>query len=77
MPSPLPCRVGTIQGGKELNVTFGVNWYLNPNARVTWNDVYAVLDRLVRATDARGNVRGNDLDGAHASSVMMRFQVDF
>ena len=54
-----------------------MNWYLNPNVRVTWNYVYAVLDRLVRTTDARGTVRVSDLDGDHASSVMMRFQADF
>jgi len=58
-------------------VTFGVNWYFNPNVRVAWNYVYAVLDRLVRTTDARGTVRVSDLDGDHTSSVMMRFQADF
>jgi len=32
-------------GGKMNGVTLGVNWYLNPNTRVTANWVHADRDR--------------------------------
>lgn len=65
------------RGGKELNFTIGVNWYLNPNTRFTWNYVLATVDRLIRDTDDDGNVVVFDLDDDHTSIIMMRFQVDF
>lgn len=65
------------KGGKELNVTVGVNWYLNPNTRVTWNYVLADVDRFIRDTDDAGNVTTADLDHEMASIFMMRFQVDY
>ncbi len=48
----------------ELNdVTVGINWYLNPNARIQWNYVRSCPDR-------------SNADGA-ADIFMMRFQFDF
>lgn len=33
-----------VRGGEEDNFTVGLNWYLNPNARIMWNYVHAELD---------------------------------
>jgi phosphate-selective porin len=65
-------------GGQELNLTLGINWYLHPHLRVTWNYVLALVDRDIIETDDVGNViRVFDLDTDHASIFMLRFQVDF
>jgi phosphate-selective porin OprO and OprP len=34
-----------VSGGTLADVTAGVNWYLNPNARVTFNYIYADVER--------------------------------
>ncbi|NLX05981.1 MAG: porin [Phycisphaerae bacterium] len=34
---------GPIEGGRLSDLTLGLNWYLNPNARVMWNYVLADL----------------------------------
>ena len=48
--------------GRELrNLTFGLNWYLNPNMRIMWNYV-------------RADLVGDDGD---ANIFQMRFQVNF
>ncbi len=36
---------GNIQGGRLVDLSFGVNWYLNPYSRVYFNYVHAMLDR--------------------------------
>jgi phosphate-selective porin OprO/OprP len=59
---------GPSAGGKELNLTFGVNWYPNPNTRVTLNYVTGWVDDRV--------VTGVPLDNSTFGVVMMRFQVD-
>lgn len=59
-------------GGEERNVTFGVNWYPTPNTRITWNYVYANLDRTINDGTVRTVLNGED-----AHIVQMRFQVDF
>lgn len=65
------------RGGKEHNLTVGVNWYLNPNTRVTWNYVYGKVDRLVSVTGNAGNTSFIDLGHDRFGIFMMRFQVDF
>ncbi|MBI2434094.1 MAG: hypothetical protein HYV26_14645 [Candidatus Hydrogenedentes bacterium] len=35
---------GPIQAGTQDAVTLGLNWYLNPNARITWNYTYNTVD---------------------------------
>lgn len=40
-------RSSRIRGGEEDNFTVGLNWYLNPNARIMWNYVHADLDSPV------------------------------
>ena len=54
---------GIIRGGSEHNATAGLNWYLNPNARIMLNYVFAD----VHHTAYRGNL--------HA--LQARFQVAF
>ncbi len=57
-----------INGGRMQDTTLGVNWYLNPNTRVTMNYVHANVDRLVGTTR---------LDDESADMVAMRFYIDF
>ncbi len=62
-----------IRGGKEENFTFGINWFLNPNLRMTFNYVLANIDD-------RDNVINDNpvvIDDENAEIYMMRFQVDF
>lgn len=54
-----------IDGGNLDDVTLGLNWYLNPNARVMWNYVHAMSDWGAKSVDAGADV------------FQMRFQVDF
>ena len=54
---------GLIRGGKEEDYTLGLNWYLNPNTRVTWNYVHALID--------------HDLYDGALNIFQTRFQVDF
>ena len=39
--SYLDLNDGPVRGGRLDDFTLGVNWYLNPNARVMWNYVFA------------------------------------
>ena len=65
-------------GGRELNLTFGVNWYPNPNTRVTMNYVTGwVDDRTITLTNSEGETSVTDLDSDWFGVFMMRFQVDF
>lgn len=58
----------SINGGRMQDTTLGVNWYLNPNTRVTMNYVHSNVDRLVGTTQ---------LDDEGADMVAMRFYIDF
>ncbi len=51
-----------IRGGELDTVAAGLNWYLNPNTRVTWNYVFA---------DPSDKYSGD------ANIFQMRFQIDF
>jgi len=42
--SYLDLNDGNIQGGKELNFTTGLNWYLNPNIRLMFNYIRAHVE---------------------------------
>jgi phosphate-selective porin OprO/OprP len=55
-----------IQGGKEDDITFGLNWYLNPNTRWMFNYVYAMVDDI------------EDLDDDGSANIFQtRLQVEF
>ncbi len=57
-----------VNGGRMQDTTLGVNWYLNPNTRVTMNYVHSNVDRLVDTTQ---------LDSDGADMVAIRFYIDF
>ena len=44
-------RTSQIRGGMEDNFTVGLNWHLNPSARIMWNYVHANLDSDVYEGD--------------------------
>jgi phosphate-selective porin OprO/OprP len=52
-----------IDGGTEENITLGLNWYLNPNMRLTAN--------LIKVLD----VDGGPNDGAKPGIAQMRAQI--
>jgi phosphate-selective porin OprO/OprP len=54
---------GAIQGGELNDVTVGVNWYLNPNARVMANYVIGDLE--------------DDTSEGDVDAFLLRLQVDF
>lgn len=58
---------GSVIGGEATNVAVGVNWYLNPSARIMANYTFADVE------DAAGT-EGVDGTGNFAS---VRFQIDF
>ena len=43
--SSLDLTDGAVGGGKLSNVSAGVNWYLNPNARIMWDYVHSDVDK--------------------------------
>lgn len=56
-----------VVGGKETNLTLGVNWYLDKSVRLSAN--------LVHALDL--NKPGNENSGKHPTAVVGRFQYQF
>ncbi len=43
---------GPVQGGRQTDLTWGVNWYLNPYFRVQTNYILAMLDGPTGRTSA-------------------------
>ncbi|MBW1788437.1 MAG: hypothetical protein JRK53_17745 [Deltaproteobacteria bacterium] len=58
---------GPITGGREHNITFGVNWYLTPKIRLMANYIMVFCDRNA---DADGTLEGGD----EPHIFQMRFQ---
>lgn len=64
-------------GGREVNLSLGLNWYPHAHLRVTWNYVLILVDRRIVTRESTGNVVDVlDLDAAAASIFMMRLQLD-
>lgn len=61
---------GTVQGGKEQNVTLGLNWYATPKLRIMANYVMVFNDQYA---DGNGSLVGND----NPHIFEMRFQWKF
>ncbi len=61
---------GPIIGGRERNLTLGVNWYLNPRVRLMANYI-----RVENDDDARDN--GTLTSGEDTDILQMRVQADF
>jgi len=68
--SVLDLNDGFITGGEEKNMTFGINWYINEQVRLTAN--YIIVDNDQNA-NADGNVLGND----DPTIFQMRMQMEF
>ncbi|MCB9828851.1 MAG: hypothetical protein H6806_03665 [Planctomycetes bacterium] len=58
---------GNFQGGEMMTYTLGLNWHLNPNARIMFNAVYADVD----------STRGAQPVDETFLAFQMRFQVDW
>ncbi len=58
---------GAANGGEMNDITFGVNWYLNPQSRIMFNYVHSDVDS--------GGVTA--LDAGTLSVYQFRFQIDF
>lgn len=61
---------GAIVGGRENNLTFGLNWYANPRVRIMAD--YVIVDNDGNA-DADGGVSGDD----DLNLFQARFQIHF
>ncbi len=66
-----------VDGGQQQDLTAGVNWYLNPNLRVSFNYVHGWLERDTAVTVDAGTATERifpAIDGAY-DGFLMRFQV--
>lgn len=63
--SVLDLESETVSGGREENITLGLNWYLNQNVRIMTNYIHAM---------AEPNRNGDD---EHANIGQMRLQIAF
>ena len=65
----------SVNGGELDNITVGVNWYLNTNARVMVNYFTADLEREIFYSDPAGSDRIKRFYDGDYDGVAMRFQV--
>jgi phosphate-selective porin OprO/OprP len=69
MLGDIPIASRTVGLGRATDHTFGVNWYLNPNAKLMFNYVITSFDRVDAGTTLTNNHTVNGLE--------MRAQFDF
>jgi phosphate-selective porin OprO/OprP len=63
-----------IQGGDMQNLTFGLNWYANPNCKCVFNYIHSWAEsRPIR----NGSIVGNQLIASETDAWGMRVQLDF
>ena len=66
----LNLNAGAIRGGLEQDLTLGVNWHWNPNARIQFNYVFAHVSNSGRYLPT---TPGNETAGPYGSMVGSRF----
>jgi len=63
-----------VQGGSMQNLTFGLNWYVNPNCKCVFNYIHVWADaRPIR----NGTILGNNFISSQTDAFGLRCQVDF
>ncbi len=65
--SMLDLNDGGVMGGEVTDITFGSNWYLNPNTRIVANYIVSELDDSAATTNGEGSL----------NSLILRFQFSF
>jgi len=65
----------SVIGGEMDDITVGINWYLNPNARVMFNYVLVDLEREIFYPDPSESDRIKRFYDGDDDAFMMRFQV--
>ncbi len=63
-----------VRGGDMENITYGLNWFVNPNCRVMFN--YLQIQSNARRT-RNGVIQGSELIGSTTDAFGMRCQLDF
>ena len=61
--SAVDLQDGPVHGGQHESLSLGLNWYLNPNARITWNYTHNVIE--------------HDLYDGSFDELQTRFQFEF
>jgi len=65
--SSIDLEDGIAEGGKQDDITLGLNWYFNPNTKLMFNYIRALIEEPAQSAAERGNL---DL-------FQMRAQIDF
>ncbi len=63
-----------IRGGEMENLTYGLNWFVNPYCRITLN--YLQIQTTARRT-RNGVILGNEMFGTNTDAFGLRCQLDF
>jgi phosphate-selective porin OprO and OprP len=63
-----------VRGGEIENLTYGLNWFVNPYCRITFN--YLQIHSVARRARS-GVIQGNELIGSNTDAFGLRCQLDF